>query len=121
MTKEKTQKPTPLSEILPSFLKECLKNSEQSFGIRLWQNWSLFAIHKVLKNTRPVNYKAGRLVLWVSPSTDLQELGFHTEDLKQKINTHFKKDWVREIHFTLNRDILKLREQTAKLLQEIEA
>ncbi len=120
MTNEKTQKPVPLSDILPSFFKEHLKNTDQGFGIRLWRDWKRFAVYDVLRNTRPVNYQAGRLVLWVSHSTDLQELSFHTNDLKEKINKHFKKPWVQEIHFTLNRDILKLREQTAKLLKEIE-
>ena len=120
MASEKTKNPVPLSDILGPFLHKHLQNSDQGFGIRLWQNWSRFATNDILKQSRPVSYQDGRLILWVSHSTELQELDFYTEELKHKINTHFGKQWVREIHFTLNRDILKNSEQTAKLLQDLQ-
>lgn len=115
---KKTKEPTPLSDILSTFFQH-LSKSDQWFSIKLWQSWPELASIDILKQTRPVSFQNGRLVLWVENSVELQELSFYIEELKNKINSHFEKQWVKEIHFTLNKDILKKREQSAKLLQKI--
>ena len=116
---KKTKEPTLLSDTLNTFFTQHLNKSDQWFGIKLWKHWPELATSNILKQTKPVSYQKGRLVLWVANSVELQELSFHIEDLKDKINTHFKKQRVTDIHFTLNKDILKKREQSAKLLQKI--
>ncbi len=119
MINNKTNKPVLLSDILNSFFNNHLQESDQWFGIKLWHSWPRFATTSILKQTKPVSYQNGRLVLWVSNSVELQELGFQTEELKDKINSYFEKQWIRTIHFTLNKNILKKREQSAKLLRKI--
>ena len=116
---KKVKEPTPLFDILNTFFNQHLSKSDQWFGIKLWQNWPELATTDILKQTKPVSYQNGRLILWVANSVELQELSFHIEDLKDKINSHFKKQQVKDIHFTLNKDILKKREQSVKLLQKI--
>ena len=66
-----------------------------------------------------MSYQNGHLVLWVNNTVELQELHFYIEELKNNINTYFQKQWIKEIHFTLNKDILKKREQSAKWLKKL--
>ena len=116
----KTKEPVLLADILHIFFNDQLVKSDQWFGIKLWQSWPEFTTIDILTQTKPVSYQQGRLVLWVANSVGLQELSFHTEELKQKINAHFGKNWVKDIYFTVNKDLLKKREQSAKLLQKID-
>lgn len=116
---KKIKEPAPLSDILNTFFTQHLKKSDQWFGIKLWQHWPELTTSDILKQTKPVSFQNGRLVLWVADSVKLQELSFYIEELKDKINSYFDKQWVKDIHFTLNPDILKKREQVAKLLQKI--
>ena len=118
MNNKETKEPILLSDILNNFFKEQLGKSDQWFAIELWRHWSQFTTQAILQQTKPVSYQKGRLVLWVANSVELQELSFHIEELKEKINTHFKKEWIRDIHFTLNKDILRKREQSMKFFQK---
>ena len=118
MNNKETKTLTPLSDILNHFFKEQLGESDQWFAIELWRHWPRLTTQAILQQTKPVSYQKGRLVLWVANSVELQELSFHIEELKEKINTHFKKEWIRDIHFTLNKDILRKREQSMKFFQK---
>lgn len=115
----KTKEPVLLSDILHTFFNQKWEQSDQWFSIKIWQSWDGLATTDLLKQTKPVSFQTGRLVLWVGNSVELQELSFCIEELKDKINAYFDKQWVKEIHFTLNKDILKKREQSAKLFQKI--
>jgi len=115
----KTKEPNPLSSILNTFFNKHPATSDQLFGTKLWQNWSRLAMSDIAAHTKPVSYQKGRLVVWVANSIELQELSFHVEALKHKINSHFGKKWITDIHFTVNKDLVKKREQSAKLLQKI--
>ena len=112
------KEPVPLSTLLSKFFDTHLEKSDAGFNFQLWQNWPQFATTDILSATRPVSLHKGRLVLWVGSSVELQELSFHTEELKKKINTHFKKELVRDIYFTVNKELLKKRERAAKLFQK---
>ncbi len=116
--KENTN-PAPLSEVLHTFFKTYLNKTDQGFGIKLWQNWPKFASTEILKHTKPVSYQSGRLVLWSANSVEIQELSFQVEDLKQAINNYFGKVWVKDIYFTVNKDILNKRENSFHILQKI--
>ncbi len=113
------KQPVPLSDILHTFFQDRLNKTDQGIEIKLWQNWSQFATPEVLKCAKPVNYQNGRLILWVAHSVELQELSFHLEDLKQAINSYFKKNWVKDIYFTVNKDLLNKKENSLKFLQKI--
>ena len=108
-----------LSKVLYDFFDKHLPASDQWFAMQLWHKWSEFSTVDILKKTRPVSYQKGRLVLWVAHSVELQELSFHTETVKDRINSHFKKEWVKDIHFTLDKDILKKRKQSAQILKNM--
>ena len=118
MSKRQTKELLPLSDITAGFFKQQWGKS-QGFAVKLWQEWGQFASTEVLQQTRPVGYQKGRLLLWVDGSTSLQELSFYTEELKNKINTHFGKEWVQSVHFTVDREILRKREQSIKLLHKM--
>lgn len=108
----KTTKPILLVNILQDFFNKHLEQSDQGFAIKLWKKWHLFNFSKIITKTKPLSYQNGRLVLWVANSVELQELNFHKEELKQNINSYFKKTWIKEIFFTTNTDLLKKREQS---------
>ena len=110
---------TRLSELIYPFLDKMLKNSDQWFAFKLWQCWPELAQNDILKQSQPVSFQKGRLVLWVTHSVELMELSFQMEELKQKINSHFKKQWVKEIHFTVNKEILKKRQKSVQALSQI--
>ena len=116
---QKIKEPILLSHILNTFFNKHLAASDQLFSTKLWQNWSRLAMPHIAAYTKPVVYQKGRLVVWVANSVELQELSFHVETLKHKINTYFGKQWITDIHFTVNKDLLKKREQSARLLQKI--
>lgn len=117
--KEIQTRPVPLSDILQTFFQNRLNNTDHGIEIKLWKNWSHFATTEILKCAKPVNYQNGRLILWVAHSVALQELSFHLEDLKQAINSHFKKDLIKDIYFTVNKDLLNKKVKTLKFLQKI--
>ncbi|MDE0119975.1 MAG: DUF721 domain-containing protein [Bdellovibrionales bacterium] len=119
MINKKREEPVLLSHILNDFFNMHFTKSDQWFGIRLWHSWSKFTTKNIFKQTKPVSYQNERLVLWVDNTVELQELYFYIEELKQTINAYFQKPMVKEIHFTLNKDILKKREQSAKWLKKI--
>ncbi|MYE07816.1 MAG: DUF721 domain-containing protein [Oligoflexia bacterium] len=119
MINKNREEPLLLSHILNDFFNTHFTESDQWFGIKLWHSWSKFTTKKILKQTKPVSYQKGRLVLWVDNSVELQELHFYIEELKQTINAYFQKQWVTEIHFTLNKDILKKREQSVRWLKKL--
>ena len=114
-----TEELTALSDILYPFLDNALKNSDHWFALKLWQCWPELATTDLLKQSRPVQFQNGRLLLWVSHSVQLMELSFQIKELKDKINSYFEKPWVQDIHWTLNTDTLKSREKSAQILSKI--
>ena len=107
----------PLADMVRAFFKKQLFKSDQWF--ELWEHWPQWSKTEILQNTRPVSFKNGRLTLWVENSVALQELSFQTEELKNQINTEWGKEQIKTIHFTVNKDILEKRKQSAKILQKI--
>ena len=121
MSNNETKQLILLSDILDNFLKKQLvKESDQWFAVKLWQHWPQLTTQTTLQQTKPISYQKGRLVVWVAHSVELQELSFYIEELKDKINSHFKKQWITDIHFTLNKDLLKKREKSMKFFQELD-
>ena len=107
--RQKSSDLVSLSTTLKSFFSKEY-NADHIFTVRLWQAWSQIAKKNIFKNTKPVSFKNGQLVLWISSAAEMQEIHFHIEELKQNIKEHFKTNRVESIHFTFNRDVL-LRKQ----------
>ena len=102
-----------LSSALKNFFSEGnFKHSDHMFALRLWHYWPKLVQNNLFKDCRPVSFQQGRLTLWISSAAEMQEIHFHTEELKQQINEYFTTDLVHTIHFTFNRDILSRRERT---------
>ncbi len=109
--------PILLSDIIKNFFNDQqFLQSDQCFGIKLWKIWPQLTEGTILKEAKPVSYQNGHLVLWVANSVQLQETHFHIDELKNKINQHFEKKYVEEIHFTFNKSILEKRQKTIELL-----
>ena len=111
--------PTLLADILYPFLDKVLAKSDQWFALKLWQCWPELATTDIMKKSRPVSFQNGRLLLWVNHSVELMELSFHLEELKTTINSRFGQNRVRDIHWTLNKDVLEKRKKSTKVLQKI--
>lgn len=116
----KSKTPVLLSNIIQDFFNEHLIKSDLWFGLKLWKEWSEFITSDILKKTKPISYKSGRLLIWVENSVEVQELYFYTEELKQKINFYFKKVWIKDIDFTVNKELLQQRKKSMKLLKQID-
>ena len=110
---------TRLSDILQTFLEKTLSKSDKWFAVKLWQHWPKLGTTDIVKQSKPVHFQKGRLVLWVDNSVQLMELSFQVEDLKNKINNHFKKKWVTDIHFTVNKEVLQSRQKSIHVLSKI--
>ena len=115
----KTGEFTLLADILHPFLDKTLSKSDKWFAFKLWQHWSKLGTADIIKQSRPVHFQKGKLVLWVDNSVQLMELSFQIEELKNNINTHFKKKWVTDIHFTVNKEVLQKRKKSAYILSKI--
>ena len=114
-----SKKPVLISDILSEFFVESkFTESDQWFLLKLWKNWSHLLPSESIKDSKPVAYRKGRLLLWVCNSVQLQEMNFFVEELKKNINLTFKKEWVKEIYFTVNDSIVKKKEKIIKQLAE---
>ncbi len=117
--KRPQDEPALLADILYPFLDSLLTKSDHWFALKLWQCWPELATTDLMRKSRPVSFQKGRLLLWVNHSVELMELSFHIEELKTAINNRFGKNRVRDIHWTLNKDILDKRKKSVKAFQKI--
>jgi len=51
----------------------------------------------------PVGFERGRLYIWVKSSARLQEIRFFEETLREKVNEHVGRTWVKSLRFTMDR------------------
>ena len=93
------------AEVLKSLFeeKEGGPVSEQFQRWKLWLNWKDIVGPTTAECTEPVAYHKGVLWLWVKNSTWMQQMTFMSETIKNTVNQKYKKDFVREIRYTLDR------------------
>lgn len=93
------------AEVLKSLFeeKEGGPVSEQFQRWKLWLNWKDIVGPSTAEYTEPVAYHNGVLWLWVKNSTWMQQMTFMSETIKNTVNQKYKKDFVREIRYTLDR------------------
>ena len=107
MKKVKKKRKSPLlssSQVL-SFL---LKNSKgplshQFKRWKLWTHWESIVGEEIAKHSDPVSYYRGKLYIVVSDSVRMQEIRFFEPLMKKKINSFISYEWVKSLHFTLDR------------------
>jgi predicted nucleic acid-binding Zn ribbon protein len=93
------------AEVLKSLFEEKEGGlvSEQFQRWKLWLNWKDIVGPSTAEYTEPVSYHNGVLWLWVKNSTWMQQMTFMSETIKNTVNQKYKKDFVREIRYTLDR------------------
>jgi predicted nucleic acid-binding Zn ribbon protein len=93
------------AEVLKSLFEEKAGGpvSEQFLRWKLWLNWADIVGPTTAEHTEPVSYHNGVLYLWVKNSTWMQQMTFISETIKNTINQKFKKNFVTEIRYTLDR------------------
>ncbi len=93
------------AEVLKSLFeeKEGGPVSEQFQRWKLWLNWKDIVGPTTAEYTEPVAYHNGVLWLWVKNSTWMQQMTFMSETIKNTVNQKYKKGFVTEIRYTLDR------------------
>ena len=89
-------------------LQSLFQNSKSSLGQgytrwKLWREWDQVVGESIAKYSTPVGYKRGVLYVWVNSSPRMQEMTFLAGDIKSRINRYLGENWIRRIHFTLDR------------------
>lgn len=89
-------------------LQNLLQNSKSQLGDgflrwRLEQQWSQVVGSTIAEQTLPAAFERGILHIWVRHSAWMQQLWFFQEAIKDKVNAHLGRPWVREVRFTLSR------------------
>ena len=101
------------AEVLKSLFDDKKKGgvvSDQFLRWKLWMQWSELVGSSIAEYTEPVSYRDGVLWLWVKNSTWMQQMTFMSDSIKNVIEQKFRKGYVREIRFTLDRKALPGRE-----------
>ncbi len=93
------------AEVLKSLFEEKAGGpvSEQFLRWKLWLSWTDVVGPTTAEYTEPVAYRNGVLWLWVKNSTWMQQMTFMSETIKNTVNQKFKKNFVTEIRYTLDR------------------
>lgn len=98
--------------------------SEQFLRWKLWMKWREVVGDAIADNSEPVGLQRGLLYVWVKNSVWMQQMYFLKSQIKSSINTKFKKGFVKDIRFTLDRRAVPtdnssdLKNQIQKLIPE---
>lgn len=77
--------------------------SEQFLRWKLWMKWKDVVGATMAEHTEPVGLQRKVLYVWVKNSVWMQQMTFVKGQLIQTIGEKFKKDFIRDIRFTLDR------------------
>ena len=91
--------------------------SEQFIRWRLWNSWSEVVGNEISAHSMPVGFLNGMLYVWVNNSVRMQEMTFLVKQIRQKINTHLGRNYVRSIRFTLDRKTVPTPQESAEDLR----
>lgn len=104
-------------------LQSLFQNSKSSLGQgftrwKLWGEWGKIVGDSIAQHSTPVGYRQGVLYIWVSCSPRMQEMMFLAGEIKDKINRHLGKNWIRRIQFTLDRKDVPTLEDAPQSLKD---
>jgi len=94
----------PASKVLQTLLgngKSPL--SDQFLRWKIWRFWPSIVGPTLSSHCEPVGYDRFKLTVWVKSSARMQEIRFFEKTLKDKVNEHVGRSWVRKVIFTLDR------------------
>ena len=92
------------SDVLQGLLQN--SKSQLSDGFQRWrleQHWNSIVGQTIAEQTLPVAFDKGILFIWVRHSAWMQQLWYFQDAIKDKVNEHLGRDWVRGVKFTLSR------------------
>ena len=95
---------TAAADVLQGLLQN--SKSQLSDGFIRWrleQKWPEIVGKTISDQTLPVAFERGTLHIWVRHSTWMQQLWYFQEPIKEKVNAHLAKEWVKRVTFTLSR------------------
>ncbi len=70
---------------------------------KLWLSWKDVVGPTVAEHCEPVSFNRGTLWIWVENSVWLQQMTFMSRHIKSAIDQKFRRGFVQEIRFTLDR------------------
>ncbi len=77
--------------------------SGQFLRWKLWARWKEVVGATIAEHSEPVSYVNGNLYVWVKSSSWIQHLIFLKKQLQDVINQKMEQNFVKNIHFTLDR------------------
>ena len=92
------------SDVLQGLLQN--SKSQLSDGFLRWrleQEWREVVGNTIAEQTLPVAFEKGTLHIWVKHSAWMQQLWFFQDAIKDKVNAHLGRGWVKQVRFTLSR------------------
>ena len=89
-------------------LQGLLQNSKSplSDGFSRWRlegQWSEVVGKTIAEQTWPVAFERGTLFIWVRHSAWMQQLWYFQDPIREKVNAHMGREWVKQVKFTLSR------------------
>jgi len=70
---------------------------------KLWLNWADVVGPTLSEQCEPVSFHHGLLWIWVKNSVWMQQMTFMSAHIKSAIDQKYRKGYVKEIRFTLDR------------------
>lgn len=77
--------------------------SKQFLRWKLWRQWSEYTTPTIAQVSEPVSYHKGTLYVWVKNASWHQQLVFLRDQIRDQINTKLGTNYVKRIHFTMDR------------------
>lgn len=104
MIKKRKNVLQPASKVLQTLLANGKSPlSDQFLRWKIWRFWKEIVGPTLGDVCEPVGFERGRLMVWVRSSARLQEIRFFEKTLREKVNEHVERDWVKKVIFTLDR------------------
>ncbi|MEI7974102.1 MAG: DUF721 domain-containing protein [Bdellovibrio sp.] len=102
--KKREGEPLSSTEVLQSlFERPDDPLSDQFLRWKIWRQWESIVGASLSQASEPVGYLRGTLYIWVKNSVWMQQLVFIKEPLKEKVNRHVGRVYVKKVHLTLDR------------------
>lgn len=110
---------SPVSNILQGLFDQGqspLKDQFQRW--KLWHQWREVAGPVISSYSDPVGFQRGVLVVWVKSSAHMQELTYILENLRERVNEHVGRNYVKSIRLTLDRKAVPMTSESEKDLHD---
>ncbi len=101
-------------KVLEKLLTKNSKLANQFTRWQLWNDWPLVVGKTIAQHTDPVGVYRGTLYIWVKNSSWHQELIFLAKPIRDKINQHLNRKWLKSVKFTLDHRSVPNREEMSE-------